>query len=140
MKNINEELLEAVFNKNISKIEKLLKQGANINYIDSKRDNALLISIRNNNFDMVKYLLENGANPNPDFQTVYMLPLQEAIDTSVQIVNYNLNIEKEPMDIIKLLIEYGANILQKNENGEDAYSFAKNYHIPAQKLFEKIIA
>lgn len=134
----NEELLNQVFESNLDKIKELLNEGANINYIDKNMDSPLLIAISNNNYDLVKFLLENGANPNPDPDKVYTLPLNLAIDTSVEVTKNNIDVKEDSIDIIKLLLEFGANFNIKDKDGENAYEFAKGYHIPAQHLFDQI--
>ncbi len=135
----NEELLEQIYESNLNRIKELLGEGADINYIDKNMDSPLLMAISNNNYTLVKFLLENGANPNPDPDKVYTLPLNLAIDVAVETTKNNINETKDSTDIIKLLLEFGANLNIKDRDGKNAYEFAKGYHIPAQKLFESVI-
>lgn len=79
------------------------------------KNEELLEQIYESNLNRIKELLGEGVDIN------------------------NINETKDSNDIIKLLLEFGANLNIKDRDGENAYEFAKGYHIPAQKLFESVI-
>ncbi len=137
---LNEKLIDAVYDENLNEAIELLNQGADINYVNDMGITPLTCAIRINNASMTKFVLEKCGNPNPDSQQVYPLPLHEAIDTSVQATNYNASIPDDSTEIIELLLKYGADIFLKDRDGESAYDFAKGYHEPAFQLFQKVVS
>jgi len=66
------------------------------------------------------------------------LPLNYAIETSVEAEDYMEDIVVVSTDIIEILLEYGADIMKKDNFNKTPIELAQNYHIPAQELFEKI--
>ncbi len=60
---INTQLMIAVKQSNIPKIETLLLAGANINHIDEISNTPLIEAIQNKNAHLVKWLLDHGADP-----------------------------------------------------------------------------
>ncbi|MDR3142968.1 MAG: ankyrin repeat domain-containing protein, partial [Tannerellaceae bacterium] len=109
---MNEKLIQAVSQNNIEDTKELLKKGADINFIEIEtKMTPLLIAVSNFYLDMAELLLENGANPNPDSNRVYTLPLNEAIDSAVQMTLYDESIENYPIEMIELLLKYKADIL-----------------------------
>jgi ankyrin repeat protein len=137
---MNEKLIQTVSQNNMEDTKELLKKGADVNFIEIEtKTTPLLIAVSNFYLDMAKLLLENGANPNPDSNSVYTLPLNEAIDSAVQMMLYDESMEKYPTEMIELLLNYKADILMKDKDGHSAYDFAKDYHPEACKLFEDIL-
>lgn len=89
------ELLDAVKKGDSVKINKLLKDGADINFRDQKsKRTALLEAIESDRADMVKLLLDNGADPNSIVYSNYGVLCTAAAKSSPEIV--------------KLLVEKGA--------------------------------
>lgn len=61
---INDEFIEAVEDGDIYLVDKMLKNGADINYVDSNGEyTALSVATASGNAELVEYLLKNGANP-----------------------------------------------------------------------------
>jgi len=57
-------LHQAVYAKDIGKIQLLLQQGADINSVNASGLTPLHIAISKDKDALVRFLLENGANPN----------------------------------------------------------------------------
>lgn len=94
---LNDLLLKAVYQDNITLTQSAIKKGAQIN---NTNYNLLKIAIENKNLEMVQLLLDKGANPNQqiDLGAIFTTtPLLEAI-------------AQQDIDIIKLLVKNGADI------------------------------
>jgi len=98
---LNNELIDSCINNNIKKVESLIKQGADVNYINKDGFNSLIYSV--NNIDILKILIKNGADVNiQDTTNQGYTPLLLASSNRFMfpyIENY---------DTIKLLIDSGA--------------------------------
>jgi len=122
--------------ENLSEVKNIIEKDAiDLNYLDSNGDSPLLIAIETGNLEMIELLLIKGASPN---FCGYTLPLNAAIDIAVASTKSANTVLEDSTEIIELLLKYGADINQKDNAGESAIDFAKDYHISAQKLFEKI--
>lgn len=142
---MNTRLFFAVYEDDLVLVKKILSETKNLDLdaFDAPPDEGgeVLLSqaIGNWNIDMVELLLRNGADPNIKVWEGSLLHL--AIDISVERTKNNDDILEDDISIIKLLVEYGADISIKDDEGKTPYEFAKNYHIPAEKYlaqFEKI--
>ena len=129
------DLVELIFQEKYDDVKTMLGTSINVDYVDSRENTPLLTAIETANHELVKLLLDSGANPNLD--TDYASPLTAAIDVSMEAFK-NSGLPAPPIDIINLLVTYGADIWKLNKNGQSAYSFAKDYHIPAQRLFDEL--
>lgn len=61
---LNQELVAATKNQNISEIKRLLTAGANVDAVDEKQQTGLLVATHENNRAMAELFLVNGANVN----------------------------------------------------------------------------
>ncbi|GEM_PF-1621998 len=107
---IDEELYSAVSDNNLEKVESLLSEGANPNYVLNKgmvKVSPLITAIINKNFKIAELLVENEADVNfrDGFETT---PLMYAASSG----NY---------EITKLLIDNDANVDAVDNNGNDIY-------------------
>lgn len=108
----SQKFCEAVKRKNIEYAKKLAGNSVNVNYIESETGYTPLIhAIRNRDLMMIKWLL---SIPEVDINLVdekkYMFP---PISHAIQINN---------ISIIKLLIDYGANVNEPSLNGKNYYN------------------
>jgi ankyrin repeat protein len=94
------ELAKAVQDKNISKINRLVKEEElNLNYQEPRFGSTLLmLTVRNENFKSCKALLELGANPN----------IHDYYDGTSPIIEAANNIGTNKLKFLKLLLENGA--------------------------------
>ncbi|MCP3684250.1 MAG: hypothetical protein GY861_16340 [bacterium] len=91
-----------------SLVAKALKMGADIHmgaFGDFRNDGPLSLAVRHYHVHTVRFLLERGANPNASF-----LPL---LDIACRFSERRCKTVKE---IIELLLEYGADVNQTEEN------------------------
>ena len=132
---MKEKLIKTIFRENISEVKELLDAGADVNFIDAKGDTPLSTAIETDNYEMVKLLLEKKADPN--LPGVRFPLLHSAIDVAIEgVKNDGIDIN-DSTKIIDLLLQYGANPEIKDTQGRTAYDFAKDSHIPAQRLLDK---
>ena len=132
-------LIKSVYQINFDEVKYLIKEGADINYIDEQGESAVMVAIGTNNLELVQLLINNGADLNPDPNDVFTLPLCLAVDSAVEQSKWNEEIKEDSIDIIELLVSNGADILSKDKNDESALDLATGYHIPAQQLFERVL-
>lgn len=121
-------------------IQYLIKQGVDLNIMDAEGKTALLHAIIHNHFDIANILIHNRAN----LDLPYMPEESnlDVIDFGINDLNEEHMIEPLTMetpliyaavngyvDIVKALIDHGANLEAANEHGETAlYQAAVNGH------------
>ena len=98
---LNDQLIAACITNDIEKVKKLIKKGADVNFINRDGNTALIYSI--NNINIMNFLIKKGADVN--FQTINNdgwtpLLLAGFYNKIGYFDNYN---------ILKLLIDSGAN-------------------------------
>jgi len=111
----NELLFKAVIKGDKAKVEKLIKEGADVNYIKevgpSWKMNMLITSITNKRFDIAKVLIENKADVN----------WRDAFKTSAILYAASSgNIE-----LVELLLANGSNINDNDGQGNNVLTAAK---------------
>lgn len=111
----NELLLKAVTNGDKGTVEKLIKEGADVNYIKEVgpwiKMNPLITSINKKQFDISKMLIENKADVN----------WKDGFKTSAIIYAAGLG-NKE---LVELLLTNGANINDNDGQGNTVLTAAK---------------
>ena len=132
------DLPKMIFEEKFDEVKKIITQNdINLNAVNVKKNTLLLAAIDTDNINFIKFLLEQGADSNYLTKGID-LPLNYAIETSVEAEDYMDDVDEVKTDIIELLLEYGADMMKEDNFNRSPYEFAKNYHIPAQKLFEKM--
>lgn len=132
------DLAKLIFEEKFNDAKKwIIENNADLNSVNDQMNTPLLAAIDADDIKFVRFLLEKGANPNYLEEGVN-LPLNYAIEISVEAEDYLSDINEVETEVIELLLEYGANIKKKDNFGRSPYDFAKNYHVPARKLFEKL--
>lgn len=129
---LNEAFLKAVSAKDLSLMEKLLKEGADINATESEgKFTALTEAAADGDLEIVNYLLQKGAKPDGvqifpnspiyfaifgDHITVVRRLLDQGIDPNYAWPNRNggtlliVAVQDNRLDIVKLLIQRGADV------------------------------
>jgi hypothetical protein len=112
---INEQLVIAIQQgKSLEEINGLISQGANINYIDNIGYLPIHYATINGNYEVVEFLLSKGA----DYSTY--LTGNSALILACQYGH---------LSILSLLLSYGGNINEKDQNGLSPILVAlMNYH------------
>jgi hypothetical protein len=110
---LNEEnwtlLIQSILDGNIPLIDSCLENGANVNHITTDNATPIVAAILENKTNIIKKLIEKGADVNIPAGRNKFSPLRFAISSTVKL----------PLDIIKLLLDSGAN---------------KDYKSPVEKL------
>ncbi|XP_060538677.1 mitochondrial disaggregase [Pantherophis guttatus] len=142
-----ETLLEAVRLNSVPEVERLLQEGVSVNTRHKLGWTALMVAAINRNSSVVKVLLAGGADPNlgDEFSSVYQTAKEKGIHSLEVLVtreddfNNRLNnrasfkgctalhygVLADDYTTVKLLLEGGANPLQRNEMGHTPLDYAR---------------
>jgi len=142
-----EGLLDACQNNQIYLVQHLIEHGANINVTDDTGKSGLMYACKNCNMELVKYLIDHGADINcvdDDMMTTLHFLIENLTmitgqqNESEEDWNENEKV-KEIFEIIKYLIENGADVDTVNDYGQTILMFAcKSNHLKmVQYLVEK---
>ncbi|KAF1320421.1 50s ribosomal protein l11, partial [Globisporangium splendens] len=104
-------LLLAINHGEISLVRMLLDAGADVNLSNVRKVSATHVAVASQSLDILKLLLEYDAFVNTANMINKKTPLHIAAETG----NYL---------ICELLLNNGANVYQRNDNGHDAYALA----------------
>ena len=121
VKSINEQLIDEITNtreNGLDKVRKLLKQGADINYQDSRGDTALICAVaesgKNSTEETVKLLIDSGANLNIQNKTGLTALMCAAGDVT----------RHSTTAAVRMLIDAGANLNLQDKCGLTALMMA----------------
>lgn len=145
-------LMEAVENKNTELIKFLLENGADPQYKSSDGVSAMDIAATSSDIDIIKLFIKYGTNKNDllfmvlrqgseknRLELVKMLLISGADPNGIDTINVyqptplmkavgNIAMEKEiQFEIVKLLIENGADVNVRNGQGRTAFFFVAYY-------------
>lgn len=126
----NEKLYQAVVKNEFEKTEKLIKTGADVNFIKQSgpwmKVSLLITAVNNKNLEITKLLLDNKADVN----------WKDGFKTSAILYAANSG----NVALIKLLLEYGADINDNDGENNTVLSAAKESQNPEMIIFveEKI--
>ena len=108
---LNHSFIKAVITGDIKSVQVLLKEGANVNFIEGRGDTALLIAVNFGYENMVKFLVANGANVNFVKDITGDTALHFAANQGYQ-------------KIVEFLVDNGANVNFKVKDGDTALFLA----------------
>ena len=132
---------------NMESLEVLLRGGADVNQWKRRGDSAFIIAIRQANNKQVERLIESGAFVNePDFYG--RPPLIVAIEHHCRVPareldgfpDYETDKLARGMEMVKFLIESGADVNQSDNNGATALIIAIKYTWPYMELINYLLA
>jgi len=109
---ININLIKACETGNLEKVKQYLKRGADLNYKDDSNRTPLMHAAKNGNLEVVKFLLTKKININyadRDGVTALSLSLPQNRDS--------IELQKNKLEIMRLLIKKGANVNSKISMG-----------------------
>ncbi|MFA6084579.1 MAG: ankyrin repeat domain-containing protein [Mucilaginibacter sp.] len=162
MANLDQQMLEAVLAGDLTKVELLVSQGANINYNDPWGNCAVfsaawegnikaldlyynlgaLIELEDNNplcnaafngkVESVKWLLEKGAHPNFSFKQTGENALHYTICKTSEI--------EERTEIVRLLVDAGTDVNKKTKKGEVTLCFMRDAFLKAETPLHRAAA
>jgi ankyrin repeat protein len=108
---IHEDLFDAINNNNITQINYNLNTIEDINYHDSKGNNALIYAVQKRNIDLVKAIIKKGININhQNFNN------STALHEACKVSDYK---------IVQVLLENKIQVRKKDIYGNDALYYAK---------------
>jgi ankyrin repeat protein len=102
----------AAFNGHSEIVLKLLEEGADLEKRDFMDRTALLYASTGPFPETVRIMLDKGAKPNVVDSDEHFSPLMHAA-------------AEGNLDVVKILIEFGADLSLKDVDGDDAESFAR---------------
>jgi len=105
------EMLQAVSNQDVDRLEKAIASGANVNATFEKYRTALFLAVEKNNIEIIKKLITAGANVDAQ---------DSKGDTPLIVATRNKSIQA-----LQVLLQNGATAKIKNKSGQDALSIAK---------------
>ncbi len=120
-------LIDAVKNNNLTEVQKLIKNGVDVNEKDDYGETALHFAADVGSVDIAKLLLKSGANVNAKNQNGGLTPLMVAsFAMRAQILTDKAAREKmlnNEAKIVKLLLDHGALVNEKDNQGETALMY-----------------
>ncbi len=139
-----EQYLQAALEGNLSIIQKGLEAGLDVDAVDENGFSALTLASYNGHNEIINFLLQKGASvnlPNKNRRTALMLASSGPFNETVKILlnagaNPNIvdNIEQfsalmfasaeGQLEVVKTLVENGADRALKDIDGDTAYDFA----------------
>lgn len=145
IQNIDHELyFQAALDGNKAIIEQAIKEGLDVNTIDSENRTALMLASFNGHTEIAKLLIENKANVNQLDKlnrSALMFASTGPFNSTVRLllesgakVNLADNVEnwtavmfaagEGQLDVVKTLVDAGADLTMLDVDGESAYDFA----------------
>ena len=120
-------LCKAIWDEDIEQIRFLVKSGEGLNTQCRNGHTPLMMAAEIDNIEIAKYLLEHGIKVNcPGHEGA--TPLHIAVDISIDGTIQNGEAPgDEPIDMIQILLQNGANKDLKNTQGKSALDWAKDY-------------
>jgi beta-lactamase regulating signal transducer with metallopeptidase domain/ankyrin repeat protein len=102
-------LVDAIKAGNSAKVKEMLRQGADANAIDGRGDSVLQLAVQGDHLEIVKALLEKGADPN------------------APTAGWNLFFFARSAEVVRLLIQHGANLRPKLDDGNTLIESVTSY-------------
>ena len=162
MENLNEQMLQAALRGDLATVEKLVSQGANINYNDAWGNSAvfsaawegntkaldlfynlgakitfdsanlLCNAAYNGKIDSVKWLLDKGEDANFSFTDTGENALHYAISKTSEI--------NDRVEIVKFLIAAGTDVNKKTLVGKPTLCFMRDAHLKGETPLHRAAA
>ena len=162
MKTLDEQMLQAALNGDLATVEKLVTQGANINYTDAWGNfaifaaawegntkaldlfynlgakisfddaNLLCNAAYNGKVDSVKWLLNNGENANFSFTNTGENALHYTISKTSEI--------NDRAEIVKILIAAGTDVNKKTLAGKPTLCFMRDAYLKGESPLHRAAA
>ena len=135
-KQLNKKLLKecGTYRPNISTIRSLLEAGANVNARDTDGNTPLVEACGHGSLKIIELLLDHGAKINVRNQHGFT-PLLYCLNYYLKMQRYGKQ-RGDILNVVKLLVQRGANIYAKTRDGQNALQLSKrNTHQYIENLF-----
>ena len=129
--------MDLIFENKLREMMQLVPLLPTLNFIKELEGSPLNLAVGTAEEEVIEYLLLRKADPN--FSDNQTLPLLTAIERSVETDKNTEEGDENPLVIVKLLLEYGADFNKKDPTGESAYEYARKVHHVAEDLFERLM-
>lgn len=130
--------LDLIFEQNLVEVSNIISRERikDLNFVYDKLNvTPLICAIDSGNSQMVELILANGANPNY-LNEGLSLPLYYTIEIAEEAEDSNSDGEDELLEIIKLLVKYGADFHFVNFDGKTPYEYASSRYQKAKIIFD----
>lgn len=140
---INEKLINSIYNEDLEQVKECLAKGANVNYISPLGEIPLREATIKNNLELVKFLVSKGADVNlyddNDFSSLMIAARYEkSYDIAKYLIDKGADVNAKttdkrntaltvairnnsnPQKIITTLLEHGADVNAKDKYGNTA--------------------
>lgn len=133
-------LLNAVRRRNIEMVRSLIEQGVQIDYKGICGFTALHWAVEKKNLPMIQYLLEQGADINAQSTRGKTSLILAILPSTFIIYPIALTLPALSLEIVKALINHGANLYIKDDQNLTALDYAQQEHLNhiTDYLVEKI--
>lgn len=140
-------LMQAINKNNLSTVEQLIQNGADVNELDRNQDAPLVIAAYKGYNEIVKLLLEAGADvravdPGMKATALHAAAYAGRTEAAKLLIEYHIDINKQGpyngytalhdaiwqdnVEIVKLLLEANADLSLLSNDGKSALDFAKS--------------
>jgi ankyrin repeat protein len=140
-------LMNAINKNNISLVEQLIQNGADVDELDGNQDSPLVIAAYKGYDEIVKILLEKGADvravdPGMKATALHAAAYAGQMEAARLLINFHIDINKQGpyngytalhdaiwqnnIDVVKLLLDSGADLNLLSNDGKSALDFAKS--------------
>ena len=132
-------LVNAIIEDDLYQVYSIINSGGvNFNAIDEHGMTPLMHAVESENIRLIELFITLGSNVNKAGHEGFTA-LHHAVDISIDGTIQNGGKQgEEPLSIIKLLIDNGADLSKKTEKGETPLDIANTYN--AHKVMEFLIA
>lgn len=123
-KSVDDQLITAVFEKDLERVIDLLERGADVNCVGTLESTPLMQAAEMESIEIARYLLEKNSKINQKGHEGYS-PLHIAVDVSIDAAVQDGG--EENLEMIEFFLAAGADRLLKNDSGATPIDIARGY-------------
>ena len=124
---MEDNLANAIFEDNVNLVNSIVRDGVDLNFVDNLGKTPLMHAVEFENTRLVELFISLGANINKAGSEGFTA-LHHAVDISIDGTIQSGGMQgEEPLSIISLLIENGADVSATTDKGETPLDIATIY-------------